>query len=417
MRNHIFLLLGIFHLTHSFTTWTGSKYSSGLFSSNDENLEVIQMLGSMTEYFSSMIDTSTYRFYSLSRPQSEEFVHLHCPIRDMGVTWDAQTITLFWDACRQYEIPLTSIYHDIPHAEMSHHCIHISKAIQSTIHLYMAHLVKDENGLILDSKFLKEASSIAHSGFLILLMSSCMLEERKKKIVVEDLISSILSMQRSDGAFCVYFGEDNVIQMIEFYPGEAMVGLMEAYSSDIISSSTKQKLMSSMKKAFEFYSSYYDQGTEVNYNIWQVQAFARFFHVLDENHDNLSNLVANYVLLMCQDIIESPAWKMMARGSSFYPNLQTIEIVCGLDAIMEGIVIAQKISIDTAVIASLDRNAKNAVSFIKTIQNQVPETAIVGKGGLGYGGIRVLEQRLDVTGHAFHALTKVVRWNTSRKMA
>ena len=32
---------------------------------------------------------------------------------------------------------------------------------------------------------------------------------------------------------------------------------------------------------------------------------------------------------------------------------------------------------------------------------------IVGSGGLGYGGIQVFEQRLDVTGHAISALVKL----------
>jgi len=32
---------------------------------------------------------------------------------------------------------------------------------------------------------------------------------------------------------------------------------------------------------------------------------------------------------------------------------------------------------------------------------------IVGNGGLGYGGIQVFEQRLDVTGHAISALVKL----------
>ena len=419
MRNHILILLGIVHFTCAFTGWTTQNDSRGtvlyVASSTNRNLEVIQILERMTEYFSSMVDTSSNQFYSLSRPQSGELLHRHCPIRDMGVTWDAQTISFFWEDCRRNEIPVTSIDYKIPHLEMSHHRTLISNAIQSTIQHYIGHLVKDEHGLTLDSIFLEEDSSIAHSGFLILLLlsssSSSILEEQKIASIVEDLILGILSMQRSDGAFHVYFDQDNVFQMIDFYPGEAMVALMEAYSSDIISSSTKQRIMSSMKTAFEFYSHYYNQGTDVNYNIWQVQAFARFFHVLDKSHDHLSNPVANYVLSMCQDIVESPAWKMMARGSSFYPNLQTIEIVCGLDAIMEGILIAQKLSLDT-IVTSFERNANNAVSFIRTIQDKVPKTAIVGKGGLGYGGIQVFEQRLDVTGHAIHGLIKVVRWNT-----
>ena len=52
-------------------------------------------------------------------------------------------------------------------------------------------------------------------------------------------------------------------------------------------------------------------------------------------------------------------------------------------------------------------HARNAVYFLEWSQDQVADDCVVGKGGLGYGGIQVLEQRLDVTGHAISALMKL----------
>ena len=55
----------------------------------------------------------------------------------------------------------------------------------------------------------------------------------------------------------------------------------------------------------------------------------------------------------------------------------------------------------------LKMHATNAVYFLEWVQAQVPESCTVGKGGLGYGGLQVFEQRLDVTGHAVSALVKL----------
>jgi hypothetical protein len=109
---------------------------------------------------------------------------------------------------------------------------------------------------------------------------------------------------------------------------------------------------------------------------------------------------------MCEDIIQSKSWKYeLARGQSFYPNLDTIEIACGLDALADGMRVARATA--DARLEAFERQAKNAVSFLQWAQEQVPPNVAVGRGGLGYGGVTVLEQRLDVTGHAISALTKL----------
>jgi hypothetical protein len=185
----------------------------------------------------------------------------------------------------------------------------------------------------------------------------------------------------------------------------------------LLTETTRQAILPAVERAFRFYEDYYHQGgdhVDTNYNIWQVQAFAGLFDALlaatggDDGGDNqaLATRVAAHVLLMCQDIIQSKAWKYeLARGCSFYPNLDTIEIACGLDALADGMRVARRTG--DVRLEVMERHATNAVQFLQWAQEQVPPNVSVGRGGLGYGGVTVLEQRLDVTGHAMSALTKL----------
>jgi len=152
---------------------------------------------------------------------------------------------------------------------------------------------------------------------------------------------------------------------------------------------------------------------------WQVHAFSTYFLVLrrinmndgtgDDNlqKNEIASEAANFCLDMCHDIVRSPSWRMLSRGRSFYPNLVTVEIACGLDAVMQGSRVAfeEKREEDLKLLL---RNADNAVEFLCWAQDRVPEDAIVGYGGLGYGGLQVMEQRLDVTGHALSGMSKLV---------
>ena len=163
-----------------------------------------------------------------------------------------------------------------------------------------------------------------------------------------------------------------------------------------------------MQRAFSFYSGYYHQGgTDINYNIWQAQAFSLLFKAqLASGNQPEAAKVAPYILTLCEDVISSKSWKYeLARGRSFYPNLSTVEISCGLDALADGINVA-RITEDERL-ELLEKHASNAVEFLQWIQDQVPVDVTIGLGGLGYGGVVVLEQRLDVTGHAISALTKL----------
>ena len=133
--------------------------------------------------------------------------------------------------------------------------------------------------------------------------------------------------------------------------------------------------------------------------------------MVNNNKDNQSKRVEEvqrYVLDMCQEICQSRSWKyQLSRGQSFYPNVEVVEIVCGLDALAEGIRIAQDLLGEEDTTTMFKMHAKRALYFIEWAQSQVSDDCLVGKGGLGYGGVQVFEQRLDITGHAISALGKL----------
>ena len=161
---------------------------------------------------------------------------------------------------------------------------------------------------------------------------------------------------------------------------------------------------------------------DVNFTIFQIQAFARFYFAMMRqpnpgSHVSMDEL-SRFLLDMCQDVVNSKSWKYeLRRGSRFSPNLRTIEIACGLDALADGARVVQAVMAENGDAVHsfyseeqcwLLRNAiENAVDFLQWVQEQVPPETVVGRGGLGYGGVQVLEQRLDVTGHAISALTKL----------
>jgi hypothetical protein len=476
---------------------------------DDTALKMIsEMLWKMTKFFGSMVDDDdddekntkmNHRFYYLCLPQAssseQQRIHKTFPIRDLGAAWDATTVLLFWKSFRNDNKNNNPEYQHVQER--------LSKAVCGTLQAYNdgdgATLVSlEEDGttnggaLAISSDALGEPSNIAHSALLLLATLGAMrlslvphehetddstatttTTTTKSKytstVVVQGLTRGILSMQRSDGAFRIEFqrrfdedDDGNVYRGIEFYPGEAMVALMDFYQyyydyydysnenesmpNRLLdsSSSTQQQqqqqqeaILVSMKRAFSFYQDYYKtRNPDVNYNIWQVQAFARLFHVLHRENDDQATSVANYVLELCLDIVESASWKQqLCRGKSFYPNLESVEIACGLDALAQGlsVVVAssqllllllsppdeqqQQQQDDTnnhhhdhhhhdQVVTRLSLNAENAIDYLKSVQDLLSPDS-TGYGGIGYGGLQVLEQRLDVTGHAISALVKL----------
>jgi hypothetical protein len=399
-----------------------------------------EMLVKMTHYFDSMVDSSDSRFYYRCLPGDSSGggskLHSHCPIRDMGSAWDTATLLRFWN--EQHEAD------DLLDSETRKR---LAKAVATTIQVYNTSLqavelppVMNEScsgALRLSSKVLRELPHIAHSAFLILsttaaLRLSLLGCDHDNIPPIDKLVRGILAMQQQDGAFRIHFhcGQDDkdIYRGIAFYPGEAILAVMDAYecslhhSPGILSHQTQQAILPAVERAFDFYSDHYHQGNvDARYTSffanWQVQAFSKLLNVwktikvTNTTSKKETSLVADYILELCREIIESEPWNNLAvGGSKSYRHLSTVEIACGLEALAEGTRVAM--TTDRMAEASLFWNhALQAVHFLKAVQDQLPLStaevnATVGYGGLGYG-FGILEQRLDVTGHAANALVKL----------
>ena len=398
----------------------------------------------MIAYFESMIDPHSGRFFLFSYPQSpscsdssqaiaELRSHCHCPLRDIGSAWDA------FKAIKARKC----YYGKTTDGLVSASGYRLEDAILQTTGYYSSSLVtidSDRNAMHLSQEVLKEPPNISHNALLLLaLIGSEELnlfdagEERSN--LTDGLASGILSLQRPDGAFATQFcpPNDDVWSGIEFFPGQAMTALMAVYLHSSSSSRTRpglvkektlQQILPAMIRAFGFYRVYYEEGKrqntiDANFSIWQIQAFCRLLlglrHQGRPASDSLASEVTEYCLALCEDILQSPAWKLLSRGKSFYPNLSTIEIACGLDALCQGynvllpLLLDQENSpMDDTLASSFRIKIERALDFLKWSQDQIPPDVLVGYGGLGHGGYYIREQRLDVTGHAIGAVANLV---------
>jgi hypothetical protein len=232
------------------------------------------------------------------------------------------------------------------HKEMKESLI---QAVKCTIDFYLQSLNPMEQDLLIPSKdILLEPVNIGHSALLLLTICNSLelniIEEHKihdMEIAIGGLTSGIVSMQLDNGAFSTYFGDINYQRGIAFFPGEAMLALVTAYKYKLLDPSTSQAVLQTMLKGFDFYCNYHKTGdVDMNYNIWQVIAFSAFYDCLNDQREKQLH-VANYILTMCQEICQSKSWKyQLSRGQCFYVNLETVEIACGLDAVVEGMNVA-----------------------------------------------------------------------------
>jgi hypothetical protein len=368
-----------------------------------------QLLLEMTRFFAEdMVDPTTKRFYYLCLPSRGECQHVHFPMRDLAAAWDGTKALEFSYALNQFN--LVTLQQQLKDAVKN------TLTFYSTSFCSVNQVVGGGGGVSLDKTLLLEAPNIGHSAMLLLGTCNALRLGivQVNEIPLDGLTRGILSMQLENGAFGIDFADEkNFLRGIEFFPGEAMLALMHVYMSSkvtmsqILEDSTQAAILPAMERAFDFYSQHYRTAdVDINYNIWQALAFAKLYDALPPTNLQQQR-VAEYVLTLCQEICQSRSWKYeLARGKSFFINVETVEIACGLDALAEGSRIAQlEQNEDMARLFQI--HTGHAGDFLQWAQDQVPLDSVVGRGGLGYGGIQVLEQRIDVTGHAISALTKL----------
>ncbi|KAL3936127.1 MAG: hypothetical protein SGARI_002693, partial [Bacillariaceae sp.] len=155
------------------------------------------------------------------------------PIRDLAAAWDATKLIQYW---RIVDGPASD-------DSMTSELQQLGDAVLDTLKSYNLCEIDDDGEkhmTKLDPTILKEPSNIAHSALYLLaacgaIRSSLIDHNFPEDSIIRDaldgLVAGILSMQQTDGAFLPEFeaSDNDVFRGIEFFPGEAMVALMDVY--------------------------------------------------------------------------------------------------------------------------------------------------------------------------------------------
>ncbi len=136
--------------------------------------------------------------------------------------------------------------------------------IKEALNYYLAYKKTRDDYAYID----KDGSSLlSYSAFMLMALLEA--DYPNKNILSEELAKGILAQQQEDGSYKINFNSAKErADSINYYPGEAMLALMKAYSV------TKNTVyLDSLKRAFVFYRNYWRKNKNTAFITWHTQAY------------------------------------------------------------------------------------------------------------------------------------------------
>lgn len=327
-------------------------------------------LGLVLEWYKGMISERTGRLVYSYDPETDFAVEDGSPIRDIASIWDVALLGRFLS--RPDLLPL----------------------VERSLEHYGGYLVPRDGALILDPMLLGEPSCIAHSAFMLLALLESDVPGREAKITA--LAEGIMRQQRQDGSYRIHFGDEDD-QGIEFYPGEAMLALMQAYALG-----GDAGYLASVERGFGYHGNRFPTpDLLVFYANWQSQ-YATLLHASTRN-GALRSAVRDYIFSLHDQIL----------GAGFYDGIEhrpmrqaTVEVACALEGINDAYTIAAREG-DDARNRAYERCIRIALVWLFRAQ-RLEDCAPREKGGFGHS-LTDRTQRIDVTGHVGSGFIKSAR--------
>jgi hypothetical protein len=331
----------------------------------------------MHKWYHNMVDPETKMLTYEFEPDIGMRRHENCPIRNIGAVWSLETLS-------------------------NHLGDH---SLQDTIDRSVEHFVKsliqfEKEGskmMTLDPRKMQEHPSIAHNAMMILCLSE--LRDRSEYLeIIECLADAILSQQRFDGSFEIYFGGSLPDFGKEFYPGEAVLSLARAY--DVTS---HPRFYRSVASALSFYREAVKRVTEdmiVFFANWQSQGMCALYNLTEDSKLKLD--IRDFVLEL-QDRVEA---------SRFYESIKkhprksaVVKVACGCEALADAYSLLTES--DSVLKARYARNLQTVVQFLLDAQMKEQQGLDShGVGGFGHT-MDIHTQRIDVTGHVMNSFIKL----------
>lgn len=332
-----------------------------------------------------MIDPNTGMLVYEFEPSSGKSKIENCAIRNIGSIWDMEVISNY--------------LHDNS----------LQKTIDHSLDFYKDFLVqfRTQHGtmMTLDGTKLEERPNISHNAMMIL----CLAEHRDVKnhlTAIERLADTIVHQQKSDGSYHIEIGTKRDYGE-EFYPGEAMLSLTDAYRVTGF-----PRYYNSVKNAFPFYREFAEEVSTdmiVFFANWQTQALVSLYHLSEDKE--LRKNIKDFVLHL-QDKIER---------THFYKEIQqhpkrcaTVHVACGLEALADACSLLNEE--DAKWKSRLVEHLQIVLSFLLEVQSKEGEGVDPrAVGGFGHG-MDSKTQRIDVTGHVMNGLIKVEKMLKSKQL-
>jgi hypothetical protein len=339
------------------------------------DVALIERLQLIFEWYKGMINERTGRLEYLYYPRSDRFSPDSSPIREIASLWDMEILSAFLGRPD------------------------LQTFISQSLHHFSGFCTKRNGFMILDSRLLREPSGIAHSAFMLLSYLHSQLPEKREKIVL--LAEGIVRQQRhEDGSYKIYFG-DEPDSGLEFYPGEAMLALSEAYGF-----TGDTRYLESIERGFQFYvSQYYERDMVEDYLLvffvnWQSQFCLPLFRFTAKG--DIRKIIKDYAFHLHDRIIEDGFYRRIRA----HPDKQSlVEVACAAEGLNDAYSIAMEENDER--IEQYREALCTALSYLLDLQC-VDYCTQRERGGFGFSsGNRA--QRVDVTGHVVNAFIKTLR--------
>ncbi len=255
------------------------------------------------------------------------------------------------------------------------------------------------------AKYIKiDSAKLSYNAFAVL----ALIEEENylnRDNLIKELSQGILNAQRSDGSFSTDFENDSY-KSTDYYPGEAMLALMQAYYE-----TGEEKYALAVEKAFPYYKNYWYKNKNTAFIPWQSQAY----FLLYQKTKNID--LANFVFEMNDWLVDNYQndknfqFKDYVGGFKSVPGASTSAYLEGLADAYNLAVIAK----NKDHIKKYKEACKIAARFVMQTQFTDNNMLYIENKNLGKGGFRASlvdnAIRVDNAQHALSALMKIYQSN------
>ncbi|MBI2653000.1 AMMECR1 domain-containing protein [Candidatus Woesearchaeota archaeon] len=214
----------------------------------------------------------------------------------------------------------------------------------------------------------------------------------------------LLFMQREDGSFKSYY-KSNYSDDNDFYPGEALLALVELYNK-----TGNVKYLKAVERAFPFYSDYFAKTKHFGFIRWQISAFYEAFKILNKEE------YANFVFDMADWIVD----KQYDEKNAIYPDFSggfnqnesvpTFSSGVYIEGIADAYELAKSVG-DTNRAKKYGKSLNLASRFILQLQFDYNNSYYIEDAEEVIGAVRESltsnNLRIDYTSHNILALIKI----------